>query len=79
MKYKIEINGSLWVNHAKYEYVDSIELTEENLIINNRGREIGHIKRKNIKTLIEENEKGLVTDMVDNLIYLFDIRKTGDM
>lgn len=79
MEITIEINGSLWVNSAKYEYVDEIVVTEEELLIYHNGNEIGSILRENINTLIEQNyEKNLMTDLIDNLIYLFDITKAGD-
>ena len=76
---KIEINGALWVNSAKYEYVDKIVITNDEVLIYNKGKEIGSIERENINTLVEQNyELNILTDLIDNLIYLFDIRKVGD-
>lgn len=76
---KIEIDGALWVNGAKYEYVDKIVITNDEVLIYNEGKEIGSIERQNINTLVEQNyELNILTDLIDNLIYLFDIRKVGD-
>lgn len=79
-KHLIDINGSLWVNSAKYEYVDAIIITEEEVLIMNNYKEIGCILRKNIKTLIEQDyENNIMVDLIENLIHLFDITKEGDM
>lgn len=75
----IEINGSLWVNSAKYEYVDKIIITDEEVLIYYKEKEIGCILRENIQTLVEQNYKdNIMTDLIDNMSYLFDITKPND-
>ena len=75
----IEINGSLWVNSAKYEYVDKIIINNDDVEIYYKDKQIGCIARENIVTLVEQNyEENIMTDLIDNLIHLFDIRKVGD-
>lgn len=76
----ILIDGSLWVNNAKYEYVDKIVITDQEVLIYYKEKEIGCILRKNIKTLVEQNYKeNIMTDLIDNLSYLFDITKPNDL
>lgn len=75
----IEINGSLWVNSAKYEYVDKIIINYDDVDIYYKGKNIGCIARENINTLIEQNyDENIMTDLIENLIHLFDITKVGD-
>lgn len=79
LNYEIEINGSLWVNSAKYEYVDKIIIDNDDVEIYYKNKEIGCIARENIITLIEQNyEKNIMTDLIENLAHLFDITKVGD-
>lgn len=76
-KAEIPVHGSLFVNHAKYEYVDKIIVGYEEVDIYNKGVVIGSILRENIKTLVEYNYKNSCTfDFVEEM--LFDIRKVGD-
>lgn len=75
----IEINGSLWVNSAKYEYVDKIIITDEEVLIYYKEKEIGCILRENIQTLVEQNYKdNIMTDLIDNMSYVIDITKPND-
>lgn len=75
----ITIEGSLWVNSAKYEYVDKIKITDEEVEIYNKNVMIGCILRKNINTLVEQNYKDdIMTDLIDNMSYIIDIKKEGD-
>lgn len=79
IKCNIPIDGVLWVNSAKYEYVDEIIITDEEVDIYWHEKRIGSILRENINTLVEQNyEKNLLTDLVDDLSYVLDIRKVGD-
>lgn len=76
----IDINGSLWVNSAKYEEVDAIVITDEEVLIKNNNKEIGCILRENINTLVEQNyESNIMVDLIENLAHLFDITKVGDL
>ena len=80
LNYEIEINGSLWVNSAKYEYVDKIIIDNDDVEIYYKNKEIGCIARENIITLIEQNyEENIMTDLIENLAHLFDITKVGDL
>lgn len=58
----ILINGSLWVNSAKYEYVDKIIITKEEVLIYYKGKEIGSILKSNIHTLVQQKyeEKAMI-------------------
>lgn len=77
--HEIEVNGALWVNSAKYEYVDKIIIGYDDIDIYWKDKMIGCIARDNLQTMVETNyEENVTTDLIDNLIYLFDIRKVGD-
>lgn len=79
-KHTIDINGSLWVNSAKYEEVDAIVITSEEVLIKNNNKEIGCILRENVETLVEQDyENNIMVDLIENLAHLFDITKVGDL
>ena len=62
--YTIPINGSLWVNCAKYEYVDKIIITNEEVDIYWNDNIIGNILKENIKSFIQQNyEQNITKDM----------------
>ena len=73
------INGALWVNSAKYEYVDKIIINSEEVDIYNNGKIIGSILRENIQTIYEdpyEKNYGSPNNLED--VLSFDIKKVGD-
>lgn len=81
------IDGSIWINSAKYEYVHKIVITNEEVDIygsyelcNNNNTIIGSIERENIDTIVEEfyhdNGHVVFNDIKDCLE--FDISKNGD-
>lgn len=74
---KINIRGSLWINNAKYEYVDYIIVTREEVEIYQQEFQIGSIERDKINTIeeqyVELNEINNLKDVLD-----FDITKVGD-
>lgn len=76
-KKEVIINGALWVNCAKYEYVDKIIIDAEEVVIYQNNKEIGCILRENINTIEEQYiETGTINNLQDVLD--FDIKKVGD-
>lgn len=73
---KIGINGSLWINNAKYEYVDYIITTIEEIEIYHKNNMIGCIEREKVNTI----EQQCFSDQIINLKKTldFDITKIGD-
>lgn len=77
IKKTVEIRGALWINSAKYEYVDKIIITAEEVEIMNNRKQIGSILRENINTIEEQCvDFDTITDLKDELE--FDITKVGD-
>lgn len=73
----ININGVLWVNCAKYEYVDKIIINEDDVDIYYKNKIIGCIARENINTIEEQYlQNGTIRNITDRLD--FDIKKVGD-
>lgn len=71
------INGSLWVNSAKYEYVDKIVIEKDDVSIYRDNKIIGSVARENIKTIEEEYyDNGGINNVED--VLNFDIKKVGD-
>ena len=80
LTHEIDINGSLWVNSAKYEYVDKIVVGYDDIDIYWEGKMIGSIARENLQTMLERNyEESITTDLIENLAHLFDMTKVGDL
>lgn len=89
MGYKVErvIDGSIWINSAKYEYVHKIVITDEEVEIYGDYRMfdsdnviIGNIERENIQTIVEQfyHDNGYtVTNDIKECLE-FDITKKGD-
>lgn len=76
-KETINIRGSIWINNAKYEYVDYLVVTAEEVEIYQGGFMIGSIERDKINTIeeqyVELDEINNLEDVID-----FDIKKVGD-
>lgn len=73
----VQINGALWVNCAKYEYVDKIVINKDDVNIYHNNTLIGCIARENINTIEEQYvETGNITNIED--VISFDIKKVGD-
>ena len=78
--HEIDINGSLWVNSAKYEYVDKIVVGYDDIDIYWKGKMIGSIARENLQTMLEQNyEENTTIDLIEELAHSFDIKKVGDL
>lgn len=73
---KIGINGSLWINSAKYEYVDYIVITMEEVEIYSKNYMIGSIERNKINTIEEQHYPTAIYNLKE--ILDFDITKIGD-
>lgn len=79
--YDIEINDYefLWVNDVLLINVDELHFTNNFMFMTYEKKIVGKIHRNNIKKLIVENyEEEFETDLIDNLIHLFDVRIIGD-
>lgn len=73
----INIDGVLWVNCAKYEYVDKIIINKDDVDIYYKNKNIGCIARENINTIEEQYlQNGVIRSIEDRLD--FDIKKVGD-
>lgn len=72
------VKGSLWVNKAKYEYVDKIVINHEEVDIYKDDEIIGSILRENIDTIEEQNYD--CDNQIANIeeVLPFNIKKTGD-
>ena len=78
--HEIDINGSLWVNSAKYEYVDKIVVGYDDVDIYWKGKMIGSIARENLQTMLEQNyEENTTIDLIEELVHSFDMTKVGDL
>lgn len=73
----INIDGVLWVNCAKYEYVDKIIINKDDVDIYYKNKNIGCIARENINTIEEQClQDGIIRSI--ELRLDFDIKKVGD-
>lgn len=78
--HEIDINGSLWVNSAKYEYVDKIVVGYDDIDIYWKGKMIGSIARENLQTMLEQNyEENTTIDLIEELAHSFNMKKVGDL
>lgn len=78
--HEININGSLWGNSAKYEYVDKIVVGYDDIGIYWKGKMIGSIARENLQTMLEQNyEENTTIDLIEELVHSFDMKKVGDL
>ena len=76
---ELEINGSLWINSVKYEYVDTIIIDTDDVNVVKDEQIIGSVARENIETLIEQNyELGIMTDLLENMMHIIDIANPDD-
>ena len=50
---ELEINGSLWINSVKYEYVDSIIIDKDDVNVVKDEQIIGSVEREKIESIIE--------------------------
>ena len=73
----LSINGVLWVNCAKYEYVDKIIINRDDVDIYYQDKMIGCIARENINTIEEQYlQNGTIRNIENRLD--FDIKKVSD-
>ena len=78
--HEIDINGSLWVNSAKYEYVDKIVVGYDDIDIYWKGKMIGSIARENLQTMLEQNyEENTTIGLIEELAHSFNMKKVGDL
>lgn len=76
---ELEINGSLWINSVKYEYVDKIIIDTDDVNVVKDEQIIGSVARENIETMIEQNyELDIMTDLLENMMHIIDIANPDD-
>lgn len=76
---ELEINGSLWINSVKYEYVDGIIIDKDDVNVVKDEQIIGSVARENIETMIEQNyELGIMTNLLENMMHIIDIANPDD-
>lgn len=74
----IEEYEELWINNVRFSDVDKLQFTTNFMEIYYKNKLISKIYRQDIETLkIWNYEDDFETDLIDNLIQLFDVRIVG--